>query len=80
MCRKIIFSINHVLQWAFLKLIRLYQLCISPFLGNHCRFYPSCSQYAVDALTSYSIFKALFLIAKRLIRCNPLSRGGVDCI
>ncbi|MCX7126159.1 MAG: membrane protein insertion efficiency factor YidD [Gammaproteobacteria bacterium] len=78
MRRKIIFTVNYALRWLFLKLIRGYQVCVSPFLGNHCRFYPSCSHYAVDAITSHHTFKALYLIGRRLLRCHPFHKGGID--
>jgi hypothetical protein len=78
MCQKIIFTINCSLRWFFIQLIRVYQKYISPFLGNHCRFYPSCSQYAYDAFSSHSIFKAFYLTARRLLRCNPFHKGGFD--
>lgn len=58
--------------------IKLYKLFISPVLGNNCKFYPSCSEYAIEALSKKSFFKSVFLILKRLIRCNPWSKGGYD--
>jgi len=59
-------------------LLRAYQLCLSPFLGNQCRFYPSCSNYAIDAMTYKGIFQGLFLIVKRIIKCNGFHPGGYD--
>jgi hypothetical protein len=61
-----------------LKLINFYQHFISPFKGRSCRFYPTCSQYSVLAIKKYGIVKGVFLGAKRILRCNPLSKGGVD--
>lgn len=58
--------------------IRFYQRFISPLLGNHCRFYPSCSQYAVEAITKYGVLKGGFMAAKRLGRCHPWHPGGYD--
>ena len=58
--------------------IRVYQRAISPALGNRCRYYPSCSEYAVQAIRSYGILRGLVLAAWRLLRCNPWSRGGFD--
>ncbi len=58
--------------------IRVYQKAISPALGNRCRYYPSCSQYAVQAIRSYGILRGLVLAAWRLLRCNPWSHGGLD--
>lgn len=80
MYQKIIFAVDRALRFACLKLILAYRFCVSPLLGNHCRFYPSCSQYAHDAFVSHSIFKALYLTIKRIVRCNPLNSGGIDPI
>ena len=59
-------------------IIRSYQLAISPLLGHHCRFYPCCSQYAIDALDEHGIFHGAWLALKRLGRCHPLCEGGLD--
>jgi putative membrane protein insertion efficiency factor len=58
--------------------IRLYQLLISPLLGPRCRFYPSCSAYAVEALTSHGALRGTWLALRRLGRCHPWNPGGVD--
>jgi uncharacterized protein len=58
--------------------IRAYQLAISPMFGERCRYYPSCSEYAVQAVRSFGILRGLVLAAWRLLRCNPWSKGGVD--
>ena len=62
----------------FIFLIRLYQLAISPLLGKCCRFYPSCSEYSLEAFQKHSFFKAFYLSIKRILRCGPWSGGGVD--
>ena len=62
----------------FLKTIKFYQGFISPRLGNHCRFYPSCSEYCYLAVQKYGILKGLFLGIKRISRCHPWNRGGID--
>jgi putative membrane protein insertion efficiency factor len=62
----------------FIILIRGYQLFISPFLGNHCRFYPSCSDYALEAFEKHGFFKGFYLSVSRLSRCHPWHEGGVD--
>ncbi|HLB55920.1 MAG TPA: membrane protein insertion efficiency factor YidD [Coxiellaceae bacterium] len=80
MYKKIIYTINCALRWICIKMIRVYQKCISPFLGNHCRFYPSCSQYAHDAFSSQPFFKAIYLTVKRILRCNPFCKGGMDYV
>lgn len=78
MHRKIIFAACCALQWILIKLIGIYRCCISPYLGNHCRFYPSCSQYAQDALHFHHVFKATYLIVRRMLRCHPFHQGGFD--
>ncbi|MBC8478165.1 MAG: membrane protein insertion efficiency factor YidD [Candidatus Delongbacteria bacterium] len=61
-----------------LGLIRLYQFFISPLLGSSCRYYPSCSEYAIESFNRYFFIKALYRTAWRILRCNPFSKGGVD--
>ena len=58
--------------------LRCYQLLISPLLGQRCRYEPSCSQYAVEAVEAEGVVRGLVLSAWRLLRCNPFSRGGYD--
>jgi uncharacterized protein len=58
--------------------IRLYQRLISPALGQHCKYYPSCSEYAAQAVQRFGILRGLVLAGWRLLRCNPLSHGGFD--
>ncbi|QWE00477.1 membrane protein insertion efficiency factor YidD [Polynucleobacter sp. JS-Mosq-20-D10] len=61
-----------------IKVVRLYQIALSPFVGMHCKFIPSCSQYACDCFTSYGFLKSFRLIVWRILRCNPWSQGGHD--
>lgn len=58
--------------------IRLYQLLLSPLLGHHCRFYPSCSRYAMEAIECHGPRRGAWLALKRLLRCHPWCPGGVD--
>lgn len=58
--------------------IRLYQRLLSPLLGPRCRYYPSCSEYAAQAIARFGILRGLLLAIWRVLRCNPLSHGGVD--
>ena len=58
--------------------IRLYQRVISPALPARCKYYPTCSQYAVQAIQRFGILRGLVLAAWRLLRCNPFSHGGFD--
>ncbi|MEA4833017.1 MAG: membrane protein insertion efficiency factor YidD [Oscillospiraceae bacterium] len=59
-------------------LIRLYQRFISPYIGSHCRFTPTCSAYAVEAFEKYGFFKGFYLSAWRVLRCNPFGKAGYD--
>lgn len=63
---------------AFLYLIRGYRYCISPFLGQNCRFHPSCSYYAEEAVSRFGVVKGSYLTARRVCRCHPWNAGGVD--
>jgi uncharacterized protein len=58
--------------------IRAYQRVFSPMLGGRCKYYPSCSEYAAQAVSQYGILRGLVLAGWRLLRCNPWSHGGVD--
>ncbi len=58
--------------------IRAYQLLLSPLVGQRCKYYPSCSEYAAQAVQRYGILRGLVLAGWRLLRCNPWSRGGFD--
>lgn len=58
--------------------IRVYQYAISPFMASHCRHYPTCSQYAVEAISHHGSLKGLYLSVKRLLRCHPWAEGGYD--
>lgn len=61
---------------AALFLIRIYQLCISPLVGDVCRFTPSCSHYAAEALKKHGFLRGCWLAIKRVVRCNPWHHGG----
>ncbi len=58
--------------------ISLYQRTVSPLLGPHCRYYPSCSQYAKEAVLKHGLFRGVMLGATRVLRCHPWNPGGVD--
>ncbi len=59
-------------------LVRGYQLLFSPMLGQNCRFHPTCSQYAIEALKTHGALKGSWLTLRRLLRCQPLHPGGYD--
>jgi len=65
-------------KYLAMGLVYVYRWTVSPLLGNRCKYYPSCSQYALDALREYGFLKGSVLAGWRLLRCNPWSHGGVD--
>lgn len=60
--------------------VRAYQLVLSPVLGGQCRFYPSCSAYAMDALAAHGAARGGILAARRVLRCHPWNPGGIDLV
>ncbi len=64
--------------WCVLKLVRFYQLAISPLLGPRCRFTPTCSEYCILAVKKYGVLLGLLKTAWRILRCNPFCKGGYD--
>ncbi len=73
-------KIRELMLRAIILLIKFYRLVIRPVIGDHCRFTPSCSSYAIEALNYCGICKGLYLIIKRLLRCHPFTNGGFDPI
>ena len=61
-----------------LYLIKGYKKLLSPLLGKHCRFYPTCSQYTYEAIEKYGLIKGIYLGTKRILKCNPFHPGGTD--
>lgn len=59
-------------------LIKLYQMLLSPFVGQHCRFYPSCSAYSLEAVEKHGAMRGMWLSIKRISRCHPWHEGGID--
>ena len=70
--------ISKILALPFITLIKLYRIFISPLLGSNCRHTPTCSKYGIIALKKHGVFKGSFLTAKRIVKCNPLFKGGYD--
>jgi putative membrane protein insertion efficiency factor len=60
------------------RLIKIYQLLLSPMLGQNCRYYPTCSHYAQESLNKHGIIKGSYLATRRLLRCHPWHDGGFD--
>ncbi|MBQ8732595.1 MAG: membrane protein insertion efficiency factor YidD [Oscillospiraceae bacterium] len=69
-----------MLKAAAIWLVRFYQRFISPLKAPTCRFYPTCSAYALTAFERFGFFKGLFLTVKRLLKCHPLHPGGIDYV
>jgi len=69
---------SKIIIYPFLLLIRFYQLAISPFTPSSCRFEPTCSQYAIDALKTHGLFYGSFLATKRILSCHPWGKTGYD--
>jgi len=75
------FIITYLIQIPLkvgIYLIKLYKLTLSPFMGKCCKFYPTCSDYAIESINKYGLFKGGIKTAKRIIKCNPFSSGGYD--
>ncbi len=67
-----------MLKNIFLNIIIFYKKALSPYLGGQCKYYPSCSNYGYIAIERYGVFKGVYLITFRLMKCNPWARGGYD--
>ncbi len=67
-----------MIKWAILIFIKFYQYLISPLIGQTCRFYPSCSEYAFEAVKKHGSLKGSFLALKRILKCHPFHPGGFD--
>ncbi|MGS2718357.1 membrane protein insertion efficiency factor YidD [Eionea flava] len=76
----IISTVNRYASWPVLGLITLYRYAISPLIGQRCRFYPTCSEYAETAYRRFGFIKGSVLSTKRLCKCHPWHAGGVDLV
>ena len=70
--------IGNALSWLLIKLIRFYQLAISPFLGSNCRHYPTCSNYMMAAVKEWGFLRGFWLGIKRIGKCHPWGTSGAD--
>ncbi|MFN3134899.1 MAG: membrane protein insertion efficiency factor YidD [Candidatus Kryptonium sp.] len=68
----------NVFTRLMIVLIKLYKTFISPIFPPSCRFYPSCSEYSIQAFSKHGFLKGLWLSTKRIVRCNPFNPGGID--
>ncbi|MFZ0219147.1 MAG: membrane protein insertion efficiency factor YidD [Candidatus Aquirickettsiella sp.] len=71
-------KVSSLLQKSLIFLLQVYRYLISPLIGQHCRFYPSCSKYAQIAIRRYGASKGSYLTVRRLISCHPWHTGGFD--
>ena len=69
---------KNIIQRVLIIMVRAYQIGISPYIGAHCRYTPTCSAYFIEAVEKYGVFKGGILALWRIIRCNPFSKGGYD--
>ena len=70
--------LNRILTNFLITLIKVYRLTISPFIGSNCRFDPTCSHYGMESLRAHGPYKGTLLLLKRLVKCHPFNKGGVD--
>ncbi len=66
----------NIFSLIIIKFIRVYQFLISPFLGQSCRYLPTCSEYSIEALKTYGFFKGLLISSKRILSCHPIKFLG----
>ena len=69
-----------ILSYPIILLIKIYQLFLSPVIGQNCRHLPTCSEYSIEALKEYGLLKGLFLSIKRIVSCHPFGNSGFDPI
>ena len=72
--------ISNLFKLLFINLIKIYQRFVSPFFPSSCKFSPSCSKYGIEAFNKHGVLKGLVLTIKRILKCNPWSKGGYDPI
>ena len=70
--------INRIVIFPLILFIKVYQLFISPIIGQNCRYLPTCSEYSIQSLKTFGFFKGLYLSLKRILSCHPWSDGGFD--
>ena len=76
---KVFKFVSNILKFVVIGIVKFYRVCISPYKGGACcKYIPTCSQYALEAVEKYGPFKGSYLAIKRILRCNPFSKGGYD--
>ncbi|ACM92250.1 protein of unknown function DUF37 [Nautilia profundicola AmH] len=71
-------NLKKIFKKLLIKLINIYQIYLSPMLGDNCRYYPSCSEYTKIEFENDNLFRAVYKSTKRILTCNQLFRGGID--
>lgn len=66
------------MRFILLTLLKIYRFVLSPWIGNHCRFHPTCSRYATTAIERFGAWRGSYLALRRLLKCHPLHEGGYD--
>ena len=69
---------SNLINFIFILPIKIYQIVLSPLIGPSCRFNPTCSNYAIQAITKYGVLKGLYLALKRIVMCHPWGESGND--
>ena len=72
--------ISNLFKLLFINIIKIYQRFVSPFFPSSCKFSPSCSKYGIEVINKYGVLKGSVLTIKRILKCNPWSKGGYDPI
>ncbi len=70
----------NILTYILVKFIKGYKFLISPLFGHSCRYFPTCSEYSIEALEKFGLIKGIFMSIKRILSCHPWSKGGIDPI
>ena len=70
--------VNKIITYFLISIIRIYQLFISPILGQNCRYLPTCSEYSIESIKKFGFFRGIFLSLKRISKCHPWGNHGYD--
>ncbi|MEC8946638.1 MAG: membrane protein insertion efficiency factor YidD, partial [Candidatus Neomarinimicrobiota bacterium] len=69
---------SKIMSFIFIKMIKMYQIVLSPFLGSNCRYQPTCSNYAIESIEQWGVIQGSVLSFKRIIKCHPWGSSGYD--
>ena len=68
----------NIFTYILIKFIKIYKLLISPLLGSSCRYFPTCSDYSIEALEEFGFIKGIYFSIRRILKCHPWGKGGFD--